>query len=105
MDEPKIRVLSPSNRRIEIIPQLLSVAVGYGEETYPEIDRISLEDNRFAFEAGDAIIVDVRSVEVFTAEHHPRTAQQVENLIEARHWSMERTHLYCWDTCGYRGRE
>lgn len=71
MYEPKIWVLSPSNWRKEAVPQLPSVAVGHGEETFPEIDRISLEDTRFAFKAGDAIIVDVRSVEAFTTGHIP----------------------------------
>ena len=43
----------------------------YDEETYPDIPRVSLEDAKAAFEAGTAVFVDVRGVDVFAMSHIP----------------------------------
>lgn len=44
-------------------------AAAFVEETYPEIPRVSLEDTKAAFDAGSAIVVDVRSAEAYQGSH------------------------------------
>ena len=45
------------------------VSSGHEEETYPEIERVSLEDAKAAFDAGTAVFVDVRADQAYAAAH------------------------------------
>jgi len=45
------------------------VSSGHEEETYPEIERVSLEDAKAAFDAGTAVFVDVRGDQAYAAAH------------------------------------
>lgn len=41
------------------------------EGTYPEIERVSLEEAKTALEAGSAVFVDVRAADVYALSHVP----------------------------------
>lgn len=43
----------------------------HGEDTYSEIERVSLADAKAALEAGSAVFVDVRIQEAYTVDHIP----------------------------------
>lgn len=43
----------------------------FAEGTFPEVDRVSLEEARSAFEAGTAVFVDVRDPSSYAAGHIP----------------------------------
>ena len=45
------------------------VSSGHDEETYPEIERVSLDDAKAALDAGTAVFVDVRAAEAYAASH------------------------------------
>ena len=44
---------------------------GHDEETYPEIERVSLEDAKAALDAGTAVFVDVRGVDAYNMSRIP----------------------------------
>ena len=46
-----------------------SVSSGHEEESFPEIDRVSLQDAKAAFDSGTAIFVDVRGDQAYDAAH------------------------------------
>ena len=46
-------------------------AGGHDEETYPEIERVSLADAKAALDAGSAVFVDVRIAEAYAVDHVP----------------------------------
>lgn len=49
-----------------------SIAAGsHEEETYPEIQRVSLEDAKAAFDAGTAVFMDVRGTDAYAMSHIP----------------------------------
>lgn len=48
---------------------LAPVSDGYEEESYPEIERVSLEDAKAALDSGTAIFVDVRGDQAYAAAH------------------------------------
>jgi 3-mercaptopyruvate sulfurtransferase SseA len=52
------------------IPQTSASQLG-GEDTYPEIQRVSLEDAKAAYDAGSAVFVDVRAVDSYNISHIP----------------------------------
>jgi len=55
-------------------PEVLLPTVGIssqGEESYPEIQRVSLEDAKAALDAKTAVFVDVRGDSLYTASHIP----------------------------------
>ena len=44
---------------------------GYEEETYPEIERVSLADAKAASDTGSAVFIDVRIAEAYIGGHIP----------------------------------
>lgn len=50
-------------------PTALAPASSGQEETFPEIERVSLEDAKAAYDEAAAVFVDVRSAEAYTAAH------------------------------------
>lgn len=46
-------------------------ASSQAEGTYPEIERVSLEEAKTALEAGSAVFVDVRAADVYALSHVP----------------------------------
>ena len=51
-------------------PQTSAPQLG-GEDTYPEIQRVRLEDSKTAYDAGSAVFVDVRAVDSYNISHIP----------------------------------
>jgi len=51
---------------------------------YPEIPRVSLEEARAAYEAQEAIFVDVRGPEYYDQAHIPNAVSMPENELSAR---------------------
>ena len=47
------------------------VASGHGEDTFPEISRVSLADSKTALDNGKAIFIDVRDASSFAESHIP----------------------------------
>ena len=64
-------LLSLQNGSIQATPSSPAASGGHDEETYPEIERVSLEDAKAALDAGTAVFVDVRGVEAYNMSHIP----------------------------------
>ena len=62
-------MLGLQNGSIQATPSESAVSSGHEEETYPEIERVSLDETKAAMDAGTAVIVDVRSVEAYLGSH------------------------------------
>ena len=52
-------------------PEPPVAANSFEEDTYPEIERVSLEDAKAAFDAGTAVFVDVRGADTYAMSHIP----------------------------------
>ena len=46
-------------------------ASGHDEETYPEIERVLLEEAKTALDSGTAVFVDVRGADAYAMSHIP----------------------------------
>ena len=57
---------------------------GHEEESYPEIERVSLEDAKAALDAGTAIFVDVRGDQAYAAAHVAGSVSLPLTEIESR---------------------
>jgi len=64
-------MLSLQNGSIQATPTEPAVSNGYEEETYPDIERVSLKDAKAALDVGTAVFVDVRGVEAYNMSHVP----------------------------------
>lgn len=53
------------------VSQPPSAVSDHDEETYPEIQRVSLEDAKTALDANTAVFVDVRDASSYAASHVP----------------------------------
>lgn len=62
-------------------PQALSAEIG---TPYPDIVRVSLEDTKKAFDAGSALIVDVRDTGSFASGHVPGSINIPLEQIESK---------------------
>lgn len=62
-------LLITQNPAGEINPEPSVAAGDHDEETYPEIQRVSLEDAKVAFDAGTAVFVDVRGTDAYAMSH------------------------------------
>jgi len=62
-------MLSSQNGVIQATPSSPTVSSGFDEDTYPEIERVSLEDANAARDAGTAVFVDVRGAEAYAMSH------------------------------------
>ena len=60
------------------------VTSGHDEETYPEIERVSLEDAKAALDAGTAVFVDVRGTDAYAMSHIPGSLSIPLADLEAR---------------------
>ena len=61
-----------------------SVSSGHEEETFPEIERVSLEEAKAAFEARTAVFVDVRGDQAYAAAHVAGSISLPLGEIESR---------------------
>ena len=62
-------VMLLSQNRTSQTASLTSDSSGHEEETFPEIERVSLQDAKAAFDSGTAIFVDVRGDQAYAAAH------------------------------------
>ena len=61
-----------------------SVSSGHEEETFPEIERVSLENAKAAFDAESAVFVDVRGDQAYAAAHVAGSISLPLGEIESR---------------------
>jgi 3-mercaptopyruvate sulfurtransferase SseA len=59
-------------------------ASGHGEETYPEIERVSIADAKSALDAGLAVFVDVRIADAYNVNHIPGALNLPLGEVETR---------------------
>ena len=64
-------MLGLQNGSSQATPAEPAVSNGHDEETYPEIERVSLEDAKAALDAGTAVFVDVRGADAYNMSHIP----------------------------------
>ncbi len=78
-------ILNSQNETISTtFPPSPVVASGHDEETYPEIERVSLVDAKAALDSGTAVVVDVRAAEAYAASHIPGALNIPLAEIESR---------------------
>ncbi len=71
---------------------------GHDEETYPEIERVSLEDAKAALDAGKAVFVDVRGLEAYNMSHIPGSLSIPLAELESRLTELDQNQwiiTYC----------
>ena len=61
-----------------------SVPSGHDEETYPEIERVSLERAKAALDSGTAVFVDVRGAAAYDISHIPSSLSIPLGELEER---------------------
>ena len=61
-----------------------SVSSGHEEETFPEIERVSVEEAKAAFDVGTAVFVDVRGDQAYAAAHVAGSVSLPLGEIESR---------------------
>jgi len=64
-------MLGLQNGSSQATPSEPAISSGHDEETYPEIERVSVEDAKAALDAGTAVFVDVRGVDAYNMSHIP----------------------------------
>lgn len=57
---------------------------GHDEETYPEIERVSLEEAKAALDSGAAVFVDARGADAYAMSHIPGSLSIPLAEIETR---------------------
>ena len=85
------------NRTNQVTSQT-SISGGHEEETFPEIERVSLEDAKAAFDLGTAVIVDVRSAEAYQGGHIAGAVNIPLGELETRLGELDKTQwiiTYC----------
>ena len=68
------------------------------EEVYPEIQRVSLDEAKVAFDSGSATFVDVRSAEAYQASHISGAINIPSEELEARLGELDKAQwiiTYC----------
>ncbi|MBI5944328.1 MAG: rhodanese-like domain-containing protein [Chloroflexi bacterium] len=73
-------------------------AVAFEEETYPEIQRVSINEAKAALDSGSALIVDVRSAEAFQGSHISGAINIPLGELEARLGELDKAQwiiTYC----------
>lgn len=71
---------------------------GHDEETYPEIERVSLEEAKTALDSGIAVFVDVRGVDTYATRHIPGSLSIPLAELESRLGELDpnqRIITYC----------
>jgi hypothetical protein len=64
-------MLGLQNGTSQATPSEPAVSSGHDEETYPEIERVSLVDAKAALDSGTAVFLDVRGVDAYNMSHIP----------------------------------
>lgn len=64
--------------------RLPPVSGGHDEQTYPEIERVSIADAKAALDAGTAIFVDVRIAGAYKVDHIPGALNIPLGEVETR---------------------
>ena len=77
-------VMLLSQNRTSQTASLTSDSSGHEEESFPEIERVSLEEARAAFDSGTAIFVDVRGEQAYAAAHVAGSVSLPLTEIESR---------------------
>lgn len=70
----------------------------FAEEVYPEIQRVSVEEAKAAFDSGTAVFVDVRSAEAYQAVHISGAVNIPSEELEARLGELDKSQwiiTYC----------
>ena len=73
-------------------------AAAFVEEVYPEIQRVSLDEAKVAFDSGSATFVDVRSAEAYQASHISGAINIPSEELEARLGELDKAQwiiTYC----------
>jgi rhodanese-related sulfurtransferase len=68
------------------------------EETYPEIQRVSIDEAKAALDSGSALFVDVRSAEAYQASHISGAVNIPSEELEARLGELDKAQwiiTYC----------
>ena len=68
------------------------------EETYPEIQRVSIDKTKAALDSGSAVIVDVRSAEAYQGSHISGAINIPLEKLEARLGELDKAEwiiTYC----------
>lgn len=86
-------VMLLSQNRTSQTASLTSDSSGHEEETFPEIERVSLEDAKAAFDSGTAIFVDVRGDQAYAASHIAGSVSLPLTQIESR---LDELNLNQW---------
>ncbi len=79
-------------------PATSTPEVTHAEETYPEIQRASIEEAKAAFDSGTAVFVDVRSAEAYQASHISGAVNIPSEELEARLGELDKAQwiiTYC----------
>ena len=61
-----------------------SISSGHDEETYPEIERVSVEEARAALDSGTAVFLDVRGADAYAMSHIPGSVSIPLAEVESR---------------------
>ena len=77
-------VMLLSQNRTSQTASLTSDSSGHEEESFPEIERVSLEEARAEFDSGTAIFVDVRGEQAYAAAHVAGSVSLPLTEIESR---------------------
>ena len=77
-------VMFLSQNRTSQTASLTSVSSGQEEETFPEIERVSLEDAKAAFDSGTVVFVDARGDQAYAAAHVTGSVSLPLTEIESR---------------------
>ncbi len=77
-------VIIMRNNTGQATPTVPVINGGHKEETYPEINRVSLAEAKTALEAGSAVFVDVRIAGAYNVDHIPGALNIPLGEIEAR---------------------
>ena len=91
-------MLNSQNGGTQATPSEPVVSSGHDEETYPEIERVSLEDAKAALDAGTAVFVDVRGVEAYNMSHIPGSLSIPLAELESRLTELDQNQwiiTYC----------
>ena len=56
---------------------------------YPEVERVSIQDAKAAFDAGAAVFVDTRTLDSYNAGHIPGAISIPENEMDARFTELD----------------
>ena len=80
------------------VPSCTAPEIAFAEEVYPEIERVSVEEAKAAFDSGTAVFVDVRSAEAYQAAHISGSVNIPSEELEARLSELDKTEwiiTYC----------